>query len=446
MSIFLRVLFGLLGFATVAIVASIAPVDDTPYQQTDFYAETTARLAKLASPPPPTKAIQAGWAKVNLTPAFTTPTAGYGAREGRHWTQVKDSIFVRATVLDNGSTKVAVVSADLLIFPPAVTAQLKQRLPEVGFHWENTFVGATHTHNSLGAWADGPTGKMFGGEYDTKVVQHITDIVLKAIKQANTQLAPVEIGYAQVYVADMIRNRLVKDAGTIDAFVRMLKLRKASGESALLCTYAAHATTLDADKEKWLSRDYPGALVDSLEKRSASFAMFMAGAVGSMGPLEEEKDDWKQLENEAAGLQIEIEKTLPRFIFKADSTLGMLTLPLTLRDPHARIANGWRMRPWLFYKLFGDYPTDLKALRIGNTILLGTPCDFSGELVNDFKTICTQKGVNLMITSFNGGYVGYITPDKYYGMDSYETRTMNWFGPQNAAYFEELMQGLISKL
>ena len=66
--------------------------------------------------------------------------------------------------------------------------------------------------------------------------------------------------------------------------------------------------------------------------------------------------------------------------------------------------------------------------------------------MNDFKTICTQKGVNLMITSFNGGYVGYITPDKYYGMDSYETRTMNWFGPQNAAYFEELMQGLISKL
>lgn len=441
-----RILLGLLGLAVIAALVCFAPVDDSPYQQTDYYTQTNARLAKLASPRAATKPISAGWAKVNLTPAFTTPTAGYGAREGRHWKQVKDSVFVRATVLDNGATKVAIVSADLLIFPPAVSAQLKQRLKEVGFSWETTFVGATHTHNSLGAWADGPTGKMFGGQYDPKVVEHITAAVLKAIEQANRQLAPVEIGYAQVYVADMIRNRLVQNAGTIDAFVRMLKFRKASGESAMLCTYAAHPTTLDADKEQWLSRDYPGALVDSLEKRSATFAMFMAGAVGSMGPLEEEKDDWKQLENEAAGLQIEIEKTIPRFAFSTDSTLGMLSLPLSLREPHARVANGWRMRPWLFYQLFGDYPNDLKALRIGNTVLVGTPCDFSGELVNDFKTICTQKGVNLMITSFNGGYIGYITPDKYYQMDSYETRTMNWFGPQNAAYFEELMQGLIRKL
>ncbi len=75
--------------------------------------------------------------------------------------------------------------------------------------------------------------------------------------------------------------------------------------------------------------------------------------------------------------------------------------------------------------------------------MLGTPCDFSGELVRDFETISQKKGINLMITSFNGGYVGYITPDVYYDLKSYETRDMNWFGPYNAAYFEEVMQALI---
>ncbi|WP_332368477.1 hypothetical protein [Spirosoma telluris] len=124
----------------------------------------------------------------------------------------------------------------------------------------------------------------------------------------------------------------------------------------------------------------------------------------------------------------------------------MFTLPLGLREPHPRVIGNWRVRPWLFYAIYGDYPSDLKALRIGQTVLLGTPCDFSGEFVADFKPLATQKGVNLMITSFDGGYIGYVTPDAYYNRPTYETRDMNWFGPYNGAYFEEMMMGLLKKI
>ena len=48
-----------------------------------------------------------------------------------------------------------------------------------------------------------------------------------------------------------------------------------------------------------------------------------------------------------------------------------------------------------------------------------------------------------MITSFNGGYMGYVTKDEWYDEDLYETRTMNWYGPYNGAYFEELIEGII---
>ena len=58
----------------------------------------------------------------------------------------------------------------------------------------------------------------------------------------------------------------------------------------------------------------------------------------------------------------------------------------------------------------------------GNTVLLGTPCDFSGEFVADFKPLIAKQGVNLMITSFDGGYIGYVTPDRYYDRATYETR------------------------
>ena len=444
----LRFLFVLIGLIALLLVFTLAPVDNTPYQQTEYYQKAQENLSHIAQPPAsnPKDTLKAGWAKVNFTTVYSTPTAGYGAREGRHWQAVLDSVFVRAIVLHNGTTKAAIVSADLLIIPPAVTEQLKKRLAEVGFSWENVYTGATHSHNSLGGWASGWTGEMFGGKYDPKIVTYITDKILTAIKAASQNLAPVQIGYGQMYQADMIRNRLVGDKGTIDAFIRLLKFQKESGESALLCTYAAHATTLDADQEKILSRDYPGALVDSLEHKSANFALFMAGAVGSMGPLGEEKNDTLQLRNEAIGLQLEIEHNLKRVQVSTNSTLNIVTLPLPLREPHARIADNWRFRPWVFKKLFGDYPADLKALRIGNVVLVGTPCDFSGELVTNFQKVSAKKGVNLVITSFNGGYIGYITPDKYYHMDSYETRTMNWFGPQNEAYLSEMIDKLVEKL
>ncbi len=64
-----------------------------------------------------------------------------------------DSIYVRSLVIDNGTQRVAIVSADLLIIPPTVTALLEMELPTIGFTLDNTYLGATHSHNSIGNWA-----------------------------------------------------------------------------------------------------------------------------------------------------------------------------------------------------------------------------------------------------------------------------------------------------
>ena len=34
----------------------------------------------------------------------------------------------------------------------------------------------------------------------------------------------------------------------------------------------------------------------------------------------------------------------------------------------------------------------------------------------------------------------------YYNRSTYETRDMNWFGPYNGNYFEEMMVGLLNKI
>lgn len=446
--IFLKVLVGLFIAIGLFLAVSLAPVDETPYREMPYYTQTKQRLAQLPLPPVAKAPIRAGWAKVNITPPYTTPTGGYGARRGRHWRVVSDSIFARAIVFSNGSTNVAVVALDLLITPPTVTEQLKKRLPEVGLQWENVYVGAIHSHNSVGGWAPGLVGQLIAGGYDPNIVTRITDGVLNAIRNARANMAPVQVGFGQADASDHVYNRIGNSGptGPLDGQIHLLKLRKNTGESALLCSFAGHATLFGGDNGDYLSRDYPGALVDRLEKKSADFALFLAGAVGSTGPQARGKTDFQEIRNYAGDLAARIERTVPQIQTKPDSTLALLTLPLGLREPHPRVIGNWRVRPWLFYAIYGDFPSDLKALRIGRTVLLGTPCDFSGEFVADFKPLATQKGLNLIITSFDGGYIGYVTPDRYYNRPTYETRDMNWFGPYNGAYFEEMMMGLLKKL
>ena len=446
--IFLKVLLGLVAFILVFLAVSLAPVDDTPYRQMPYYTQTKQRLAQLPTPPAAKEPLRAGWAKVNITPPYTTPTGGYGERLGKHWHVISDSIFVRAIMLENGGTKVAVVGLDLVITPPTVTEALKKRLPEVGLRWENVYMGAIHSHNSIGGWAPRLVGQLIAGGYDEKIVNRITDGVLAAIRKAQSNMETVQIGFGETDATDLIYNRLGASGptGPLDGKIRLLRLQKKSGQSALLCTFAGHPTLFNGDNGNYLSRDYPGSLVDRLEKKSADFAVFLAGSVGSTGPEARGKTDFQEIRNYAGALAGRIERTVPQIQIRPDSVLAMLTLPLGLREPNPRVIGNWRVRPWLFYKLYGDYPSDLKALRIGQTVLLGTPCDFSGELAAELNPLATQKGVNLMITSFDGGYIGYITPDRYYNRQTYETRDMNWFGPYNGAYFEEMMTGLLDKM
>ncbi len=441
-------LLGLLVFVLLLAAIGLAPVDDTPYQQMNYYRQTRQQLAALLSPPKPTAALQAGWAKVNITPNFTTATGGYGARLGKHWHTVNDSIFARAVVLDNGSNRVAIVGLDLLITPPTVVEALKKRLPEVGMRWENVYMGAIHSHNSLGGWAPGLVGQLIAGGYDKRVVPLITDGILTAIRQAQANVSFAELGYGQTNASDLIYNRMANSGptGPLDGTVRLLKLKKKTGQTALICSFAGHATLFDDSASEYLSRDYPGALVDRLEKDDADFAVFLAGAVGSTGPEVKAPDDLAEIRTYAGELANRIERVLPTIKTRTDSTLAMLTLPLGLREPNPRIIGNWRVRPWLFYTIYGDYPSDLKALYLGNTVLIGTPCDFSGELAVELAPAAKRDGVNLMVTSFEGGYIGYVTPDRYYHRQQYEVREMNWFGPYNGAYFKEMMTGLLDRI
>jgi hypothetical protein len=445
--IFVKSIMLLMALIMIAIPFFIRRVDRTPIEQTEFHQQMLSMFDSIQQKPlqiDTNAQLIAGWAKANLTPSKPMPTAGYGKREGKPYQTIHDSIYARAIYLQQGQTQAAIVSCDLLIIPPELSLLLKQKMPAVGMDFSQVYIGATHSHNSIGGWGKRYIGELFAGKYDAAMVEIIADKIVLAVNIAKGKARPVQLSYASTPKPELVKNRTVGDKGTEDPLLRMIYLQglEANAHKAILTSFAAHATTL-SDSVMRLSRDYPGQLVDGLEQHLGfDQAMYLAGAVGSMGPEEEaSKTDWEQLNLLATGLETAIQQNSISLPLKQN--LQVMTLHLPMREPQWRFAKDWCFRHWLWTKLYGDYNNEVKMLRLGNLVMVGLPCDFSGELMKDLTDYAATKGKQLMVTSFNGGYVGYITKDSYYDQPGYETRIMNWFGPGNAAYFSEVVRKLV---
>ncbi len=437
----------IMAFVMIAIPFFIRKVDRTPIEQTTFHQQMLSIFDSIKKHPITIDTgaqLFAGWAKSNLTPTKPMPTAGYGKREGKPYQTIHDSIYARAIYLQQGQTQAAIVSCDLLIIPPELTLLLKQKMPSVGMDFSQVYIGATHSHNSIGGWGKRYIGELFAGKYDAAMVEQLAEKIVQAINIAKGKARSIQMSYASMTQPDLVKNRTVGDKGTEDPFLRALYLQglEPNAPKAILTSFAAHATTL-SDSVMRLSRDYPGQLVDGLEKNLGfDQALHLAGAVGSMGPEEKaNQSDWEQLNHLAKGLENAIQQNTIRQPLQTN--LKVLTLNLPMREPQWRFAKDWCFRHWLWTKLYGDYENEVKMLQIGNLVMVGLPCDFSGELMKDLTDYANSKGKQLMVTSFNGGYVGYITKDSYYDRPGYETRIMNWFGPGNAAYFSEVVRKLV---
>lgn len=434
-------LVALIAVLIVFLAFSLAPVDRTTAREQDFYGEMKHRLTALNNIviSEASNGFSVGYAKMNLTPSSPIPLAGYGNRRGKLFTGVCDSIYVRAMVIDNGMQKVAIVSADLLLIPPAVNAQLKNRLATVGFSPDQVYLGATHTHNSIGSWGEGVARFLYGA-YQDEVVDFITDKIVLCIQKASERVAPASLRSGAIPVPEAVGNRLMK-GGPEDSLLRVMEVHRSDSSKLVLMSFTAHATCLFS-KDLTLSRDYPGALVDTLEAQGYDFAMFMAGAVGSHActPPQWGPDCMGWMAGVLSHAFLSQRSQLKTV---SDSTLFMLRVPLLLGDPQVKVTPDWKARSWLFHAALGEYPVSLTALRIGNVVMLGTPCDFSGEFNPALDSLASEKGLQLMVTSFNGGYIGYITPEKYYDRMYFETQFMNWYAPGTGEYMEECMAELL---
>ena len=427
------------------LLLTITFIDDTLLEESPYFktAEIIIDSLDATFQINNAKYFKAGWAKTNITPSYKLPLAGYGARNGVYVSEVHDSVWGRGFVFDDGFKKYAIITLDALIVPPAVTKKLQFLLPEMGYDLSRIYMSATHTHCSVGGWANSWIGHQFAGEFNQQIVNDLTNSIIITIKKAEKELSHAKIGFGSYNAEKLVRNRLVGNKGTTDPWFRIIKIQKEDGSIGLITSFAAHATVFSHRQMKY-SRDYPGALVDSLEEiDNIKIAAFCAGAVGSHSPNINGSDNYERISNLSSELFTLANENINSIQIKSINSMGSLLFDIPLREAHLRISTKLRIRPWVFNKITEQSKAYLSLLKIGDIILVGTPCDFSGELINDIESKANRFNHNIMVTSFNGGYIGYITNDKWYDLKEYETFTMNWFGPYNGSYFVHLINNLM---
>ena len=445
---FLTIIFLIVFFST-------SYVERETYFNEKYYHETIARLDTIRkSMVLTTDSIHAGFSKISITPTlnqaednyaegkFTQlPLAGFGGRKGKSATGIHDSIFVKAAAIKVGQQTIVFVASDLLIMPPNVVDSVTLILSKKGIKREQIFYSATHTHSSVGAWGPGFIGEQFSGEENSLVEKWLALQISKVITSAIADLSPARIGTGNFAIEQYTRNRLIGESGNKNNDFSFITLQQIGKKKAIIGSYSAHATTMGSDNMQ-ISADYPGYWERKMEETSADYALFFAGSVGSQSPTGEgEGFDRPKFIGEA--LSDSLNKRLPGVPLKDTVKFSAISLRIDLPEYHIRLTTETNLATALSNSLLPNTGNVyLQVVRLGNMIWITTPCDFSGEFALQLKNSLSAYGYQANVTSFNGGYIGYIVPGRYFYLDEYEPKLMGWFGPNMGEYTMDLIRQL----
>lgn len=223
--------------------------------------------------------MRAGWGRVEFTPREAVPLAGYGHLRDRVSTHVRDPLFVRAMAFEDGPTRVVLLFYDLLMVVEELHAAVLQRLADTN---ARVLVHATHTHSAPGGFGRGWLIERVVGRHRPGTIERMAGTGERAARQALGDLALAKVGSAVDVVPGLNGNRRCAD-GPVDEELTILRVVRAHDE-AMLVSYSAHPVIVAERDHFALSADFPGLVVNMLE-RQVSFAAFAQGALGGVDVL-----------------------------------------------------------------------------------------------------------------------------------------------------------------
>lgn len=232
--------------------------------------------------------LRVGFARTDITPPLGIPLGGYPV-EGRVAESVRDRLQANALVLERAGVKAVLISLDWIIVEQEDVETLRDLVvAQTGIAPDQVTVCAIQTHSAprtLSAWG--------WGDKVVDYVQATLPQVAAAVVEADSNLQPACVGIGVTQSEVGVNRRQIREDhsvalgvnpwGAYDPRMTVLRIDGRDGPIATLVHYGAHPTVLSG-KSRVISRDWPGIMVDRLEKLTGAPAFFVNGAVGDVAP------------------------------------------------------------------------------------------------------------------------------------------------------------------
>jgi neutral ceramidase len=247
--------------------------------------------------------LQAGAARVVITPPIGVPLSGYFAAEGRKETArtVHDDLYARALVVSDGNHTFAIATTDLIGLGDEELAMVHTEVQQrAGITPEHLILASTHTHSGPVVHPF-PPSDLVPGQADEDYYRLLPRLIGSAVAMAAHRMRPALLGSGtgQSYI-NINRREFLPDGtlrglpylgrnpdGITDREVGVLRVDDAaSGRPlAMLLSYACHPVVLGPNVE--ISADYVGYTLSFLESALGPgvVALFANGAQGDMNAI-----------------------------------------------------------------------------------------------------------------------------------------------------------------
>lgn len=384
---------------------------------------------------------------VDITPDTPKMLLGYGARKS---IGVRDHIYHKIVVMDDGNTTFVMVSSDLGAISPDEydqTANLLQRqlkISPANFWW-----AVTHTHSAPEVGEPGLIEvflkERFEHSIDSAYTQFVRQALLAGVQQAIQKLQAATLTVGWGFSQANINRRAIgsngkaslgmNPEGATDRKIGLLTLKDKAGKAiALLANYPVHGTVYGPDN-LYISGDVAGVVSAYVEKQTGAPVLFINGAAGNLAPLYSvdnkiygsKKSELDQMCVFLGDRIIEAYNTMGRPMDSVKLFTGELMIE-TPRKEHLQ----WPASLQKYSRTTGNGTNLIRLparfLRINEEVAIwSTPAELFCEISNEIRD--RSPFPYTFYFGYTNGWLGYLPTEKEWQFGGYEVEMVSPYTP-----------------
>jgi len=373
----------------------------------------------------------------DVTPAKLLPISG-GVGPSEPVTRKIGQLTVRALVLENEQTRIAICSTDFLGFPGVLCDKVRRQVR--GIPPVNILIGATHNHSAPDCYGfPDQTGRTAADlEYLDSVCTRLAEAINEAVEHLQPASVKIATGEARGRIAyNYYAERLYDPRCSVLQFLDM-----AGRPIATFVNYACHPEVIGPD-QGIMCPDFVGPLYDRLRERGAGTGVFMNGAIGGMvtadcrGPDGKDVQTWDECVRIGSLLADEALRIVADAPVQDDPVLSCHSTQIEFPVENEMLLAVVKMSP-LGFQLTesGGVATQVNVVNLGNAQMLTIP----GEALPNIgyylkRKMPTEHPLLLGLTNDAFGYI--LAKVDWNSFERYDYITRTCLGEMTGEIFME---------